>query len=236
MKKKRDTSNEILFSCLRAIDDFEKSVEMDLDVRHLLYMLNTVALNTLELLGKWDENGKSKFARGTDTFIRLSLFIMKKVGSQDKEFIKSCKSIATSASTIVEKFDNNLIERFNTLVRGCLHNVLDISKSSQMVKSRHDDLFELVQNMKETIIEFREKINNNSPVDDIVVDLKTFLRHIKEVQYYKDEHEEVQTLLIESSRLGKLFVQAYSDSPTEDEIFLLKRFIQNTLECIERMK
>jgi len=234
---KKSDNNEMLLSSLRVIDDFEKGVVADLDYRNLLFLLNTVALNTMDLLEKLnDSSAKSKFARGTDSFIRLAIFIMNKVGSKDKEFIKICRTIATTASTIVEQNESSLYEKFNSLIRGCLHNILDLTKQSQVVRTRSDDLFDLVKIMRETISIFRDKIENNDPVDSIVEHLKTFLRHTKEVQYYQDIHPGVQVLLFESSQLGKLFVQAYQETPTEEEQNKLKKLTLRILECIENLK
>jgi len=116
-------ANEILFSSMRAVDDFEHGNSRDLEIKHYLYLLNQVSSTILELCnnGQELENFRVKIARSTEIFIRLTISISEKIGiKNNKEMVKFCKSIARLCSTILEIQDQNLTEKFGLLIRTCL--------------------------------------------------------------------------------------------------------------------
>jgi len=140
-KEESGSANELLFSALRAVDDFEKGTSPDLEMSHYLYFLNNMASNVLELCKKMEdiENFSVNFARGIETFIRLTLSITHNLNGDKKDIIKLCKYIARLGSTIIENHDETIVEKFTLLIRTCLIKVVDYGKQSSTMKTRDDE-------------------------------------------------------------------------------------------------
>jgi len=100
--------------------------------------------------------------------------------------------------------------------------------------TRSEELKDILKKMVDNLFDFKDKLNHQKEMHEIANELKLFLRHIKEIQYYRENHQRIESIITTSTNLAKAFVKvSRAPSQVSQEITqTLIKTINNLVETI----
>jgi len=88
--------------------------------------------------------------------------------------------------------------------------------------------------MIETSLDFKSKLTDEKSNVDLSLTLKTFLRHIQEIQYYRENNQQIEAIIANATKIAKVLVTILN-SPDPLEINRKETLLNSINKLIKDM-